>query len=102
MAIDFTGITNQNEFYTNYYLTAIFEQDLTNHLKSWSELATSGEQLPHEKLAALRRDFFVLQEQLRKLKTASEALEASAPFVQKILNALGYVVRPRLKETESG
>ena len=29
MAIDLTGITNENEFYTHHYLSAILENDLT-------------------------------------------------------------------------
>ena len=28
MAMDITGITNENEFYTHHYLSAILENDL--------------------------------------------------------------------------
>ena len=28
MSLDLTGITNRNEFFTNYYLSAVLEQDL--------------------------------------------------------------------------
>ena len=101
MSIDFTGITNQNEFYTNYYLTAIFEQDLTTHLKTWSEEFTESDHLPHERLGALRRDFFQLHEQIRKAKNSSEVYKLSLPFVQKVLNVLGFDCNSRLKDTET-
>lgn len=101
MSIDFTGITNQNEFYTNYYLTAIFEQDLTAHLKTWSEEFAESDHLPHERLGALRRDFFQLHEQIRKAKNSSEVYKLSLPFVQKVLNVLGFDCNSRLKDTET-
>ena len=101
MSIDFTGITNQNEFYTNYYLTAIFEQDLTAHLKTWSEEFAESDHLPHERLGALRRDFFQLHEQVRKAKNASEIYKLSSPFVHKLLNVFGFDCNSKLKDTET-
>lgn len=101
MSVDFTGITNQNEFYTNYYLAAIFEQDLTEHLRAWSENFADGEHLPHERLGALRRDFFQLQEQIRKAKSAADVYKLSSPFIQKLLNVFGFDYHPRLKDTET-
>jgi len=102
MSIDFTGITNQNEFYTNYYLAAIFEQDLKEVLQSWDQQAQSGERMPYEKLGALRHEFFALQEQMRKLKSAAKVLDAGMPFVQNLLNVLGYNFQPKLKDIENG
>lgn len=102
MSIDFTGITNQNEFYTNYYLAAIFEQDLKEVLQSWDQQAQSGERMPYEKLGALRHEFFALQEQMRKLKSAVKVLDAGMPFIQNLLNVLGYDFQPKLKDTENG
>jgi len=102
MSVDFTGITNQNEFYTNYYLSAIFEQDLAEHLKNWTAAQGDGDKLPYDRLGALRHDFFALQESLHKWKTEQEVLQASVPFVQKLLNILGYDYAPRLKDTENG
>ncbi len=40
MAIDFTGITNKNEFYTHHYLNAIPEEDLKDLFK-WKKLFQS-------------------------------------------------------------
>ena len=31
------GITNENEFYTNHYLSEIFEKDTSDQISSWQE-----------------------------------------------------------------
>ena len=38
MALDLTGITNENEFYTHHYLAAILEGDLKPLFEGWSKL----------------------------------------------------------------
>ena len=35
MAIDLTGITNKNEFYTHHYLSAVLENDLKDLFARW-------------------------------------------------------------------
>ena len=35
MAIDLTGISNENEFYTHHYLSAILENDLKDVFQEW-------------------------------------------------------------------
>jgi hypothetical protein len=37
MAIDLTGIANENEFYTHHYLAAILEGDLKPLFEAWSQ-----------------------------------------------------------------
>jgi hypothetical protein len=103
MAIDLTGISNQNEFYTQHYLSAIFEQDLKERLQAWATAADGGEQkAPYDRLAGLRRDYFALQERLQKKHTKAERLEWQRPFLQELLGVLGYAWRESLKETEDG
>ena len=53
MAIDLTGITNENEFYTHHYLAAILEGDLKPLFEEWSKL----ENPPYDRLRALARPF---------------------------------------------
>ena len=51
MALDLTGITNENEFYTEHYLKAILEGDLRGLFDSWNKL----EQPPYTALLRLAR-----------------------------------------------
>ncbi len=55
MALDLTGIQNENEFYTSYYLREVLEKDLKDEFADWAEQSTSGDaeedrRSPHEAL----------------------------------------------------
>ncbi|NLD97881.1 MAG: hypothetical protein GX635_12240, partial [Synergistaceae bacterium] len=101
--MDLTGISNQNEFFTQYYLSAIFEQDLKEKLQAWAAAAEAGgEKAPYDRLGSLRRDYFALQEGLQKKLSPAERMEMQKPFLQELLGCLGYRWRESLKETEEG
>src|SRR5665213_4234176 len=53
MAIDLTGISNVNEFYTQYYLQAVLEGDLRGVFEAWSKLDPA----PPEALRQLARSY---------------------------------------------
>jgi len=54
MAIDLTGISNVNEFYTDHYLAAILENDLKDLFKAWATAEKEqGATPPDRRLAAL-------------------------------------------------
>src|ERR1700692_2212637 len=36
MAIELAGIENENEFYSNHYLTTVLETDIVNKHRSWT------------------------------------------------------------------
>ncbi|MGN0878090.1 MAG: Eco57I restriction-modification methylase domain-containing protein [Oligosphaeraceae bacterium] len=99
MSLDLTGITNRNEYFTDYYLSAILEQDLRERLQAWSQ--DTAVRPPHERLAALHRDFAALEHTLRSSRAADpdERLRLATPFLTSLLNALGYDWRPQLRET---
>ena len=51
MAIDLTGISNVNEFYTDHYLATYFEQSVTETIRQWrSEAEAMESQSPNHKL----------------------------------------------------
>lgn len=102
MSVDLTGIVNQNEFYSNYYLSDIFEKDLAKHLEQWGDSSEKQEIPPCEKLRGLRRDFVLLHESLQKEQDAARALSRAEPFETRILNLLGFDYAPCLKSTERG
>jgi len=56
MALDLTGISNENEFYTHHYLAAILETDLKGFFGKWEDReAQSGVKPPYDHLARLCR-----------------------------------------------
>ena len=43
MSMDLTGITNQNEYYTNHYFASIFEENASETISKWRADAKDGE-----------------------------------------------------------
>ncbi|MBP3752760.1 MAG: hypothetical protein J6H20_09045, partial [Pyramidobacter sp.] len=39
MTFDLTGIRNENEYYTSYYFSSIFQEDAADTIKEWSARA---------------------------------------------------------------
>ena len=101
MSLDLTGITNRNEFFTNYYLSAVLEQDLKERIQNWAQ--DEQRKPPYEQLNALHREFSLLENTLQgsRYTTADDVLKESSGFVCHLLNALGYDYRPTLKDAEA-
>src|ERR1035441_10416492 len=98
MAINLTGISNENEFYTHHYLSAILENDLKDLFAKWSarqeEPATASQPAawrpPYAKLGALSKLYFVLRNQLEKTTHPAAIQQAQHEFFAVLLDALGY------------
>ena len=43
MSMDLTGITNQNEYYTNHYFASIFEENAADTIAKWRAEAREQE-----------------------------------------------------------
>jgi len=113
MALDLTGINNENEFYSHHYLSAIFEGDLKDTFTQWQSqedayreaIKITGEKndvfaetrAPWIRLRSLGQDFFQLQNQLEKDKEPASRLQRQHQFFAKLLTALGYHWAPTLK-----
>ncbi len=103
MALDLTGIGNENEFYTQHYLSVILEQDLKNLFSTWSKREEEKNiQPPYAKLEKLARRYFTFKSQLEKLRKPEDILEAQHEFFPALLEALGYQYGPAVKELDSG
>ena len=102
MAIDITGIINENEFYTNHYLHSILEDDLKEVFVKWrddSELNKT--KTPDQLLRALPQVFFKVKADLEKLRGEEKVLKRQRPFTNELLKALGYELTPSMMLTES-
>jgi len=53
--MNLVGITNENEFYTNHYLSEIFEKDTSDQISSWQEKENQDEnyKTPFKRLRVL-------------------------------------------------
>ncbi len=103
MAIDFTGITNENEFYTHHYLSAILESDLKDVLKKWKELDKEEDiRPPYAELKAISQEYFNMRGQEKKVRKPEDKLQYQRQFMQKLLPILGFEFNLELKELEDG
>ncbi|MDY0041314.1 MAG: hypothetical protein RBS57_13460, partial [Desulforhabdus sp.] len=91
MAIDITGITNENEFYTHHYLAAILENDLKDVFNKWKRQEDeAGMPQPHALLRGLRKEFFATHSLLEKEKKTTERLAIQREFLVRLLDSFGY------------
>ncbi len=109
MALDLTGINNENEFYSHHYLSAIFEGDLKDTFTQWQNqedtyreaIKITGEKndvfaetrAPWIRLRSLGQDFFQLQNQLEKDKDPTSRLQRQHQFFENY--SLRWVITGR-------
>lgn len=100
MALDLTGISNENEFYTSHYLAAILEDDLKALFASWAKAEEEGKgKPPADLLLSLSRDYARLRSDLARERDAASRLDLQRPFLASFLAALGYNLAPTLAPT---
>ncbi len=103
MALDLTGIVNENEFYTHHYLTAILENDLKGCFSQWADReAQTGIKPPYDQLTRLHKNYFVLRNRMERLRDPEEILAAQRECLPELLAVLGYEYAPNVKELDSG
>ncbi len=101
MAIDITGITNENEFYTHHYLSAILENDLKDLFSQWKKKAEEEEiPQPPTLLKGLRREFFTTLALLEKEREIDQRLSIQRGFVVNLLSALGFQYHYQMVELD--
>jgi len=101
MTMDITGITNENEFYTHHYLSAILENDLKEVFSRWKQQETEEETLqPHLKLGNLRKDYFSKINRLEREKNLKERINIQHDFIAKLLSNLGSKFHYKIVELD--
>ncbi|MFW5874737.1 MAG: N-6 DNA methylase, partial [bacterium] len=103
MALDLTGITNENEFYTQHYISAILENDLKDLFKQWTRRQKEeGVSPPHNRLAGLSNQYFRLRHFLETEKDPENQISAQQSFLEKLLEILGYPCQSSIREGPDG
>ena len=74
----YVGISNENEFYSQHYLSEIFKGDIKSILDTWlaAETASEGQQedqykTPFNRLKALHKDYFAIRDRLSPQRKAA-------------------------------
>ncbi|GAB6553529.1 hypothetical protein CN439_25775 [Bacillus cereus] len=99
MAIDLTGISNVNEFYSHHYLDSLLEGDLKGLFSKWKE---DDNRTPDKKLAGISSEYFKAKSNALSESNTIDNLEYTQLFNYKLLEALGYTVEPDRKYTHEG
>lgn len=94
MTIDLTGITNENEFYTHHYLSAILEGDLKPLFEKWGQLDVP----PWEALRKLAVPF----QRIEREADSAERKERRREWFADLFSVLGYEVKEDTVELEGG
>jgi hypothetical protein len=90
------GIRNEQEFYSDYYLEAIFKGDLKEVQARWKQQAEQDPATPQPDrvLAGLRRAWLTLCEKEADLPAAGRLLLQREQWFRPLLEALGYSWQP--------
>jgi hypothetical protein len=90
MPIDLAGISNENDFYSEHYLTTIFEGDIEETLRDWREAEKAGTATPNKKLEKVGGLWRRLSADYRSEKKDLTRLLIFRQFAHLWLDALGY------------
>ena len=94
-AAAFTGIHNENEFYSHHYLSEIFSGDIRSTVDRWRESAEAGGgQAPYAALRALAGDYVRFRRDFDREHRSGRRLTLQRAWFRQLLPALGYEWAP--------
>lgn len=92
MSMDLTGITNQNEYYTNHYFASIFEENASGTISAWRTAAKESDELrtPWALLRDTTKQYYPLHDRYLRSKFDTQVLANIRVLADGYLKALGY------------
>lgn len=92
MSMDLTGITNQNEYYTNHYFSSIFEENASETISAWRAEAKESEEIrtPWALLRDVARQYYPVHDRFLRSKFDTQILVNIRTLADLYLRALGY------------
>jgi len=113
------GIYNENDFYSNHYLTSVFENDIRGVMDNWQQQETkareyekqqralgrkpeAGYRTPYTQLASYAGQFFKDLNEHAREHNIDTRFRLQRQRWQSILSALGYQLEPTTIELDSG
>ena len=100
----FSGISNENEFFSHHYLSELFKGDIKETVKRWNEAEAADLErtAPHKRLWALRNTHTRLLRRAEKAGDPATRLAHQRKWHRQLLGALGYDFRPGNHRLEDG
>lgn len=92
MSMDLTGITNQNEYYTNHYFSSIFEENASETISLWRSKSKENESFrtPWAILRDAARQYYTVHDRFLRSKFDTQTLGNIRAMADIYLSALGY------------
>ncbi len=97
MPATFTGIQNENEFYSHHYLSEVFANDIKATTARWRESAAEsndGQRPPDQALRALARLYLQFRQRLNRERRHHARVQLQRGWFRQLLTALGYDFNP--------
>jgi len=109
--MSWAGIANDNEFYSDHYLSEVFVKDTKALLERWRDVvevkaeATTGtvvqtHSTPDAQLRALAQPFTTVLNELERARSVRSNLEAQRPWLQQLCDALSLPWQPASRELD--
>lgn len=92
MSIDLTGITNQNEYYTNHYFSTVFEENASATISKWNVSAreTKEGRTPWSLLRQNAKQYYVAHDRFVRSSINLQILANIKNMADHYLQSLGY------------
>ncbi len=90
VGIDLTGISNVNEYYTNHYLSSVFEENASEVLKKWRTEAKDGVRTPWSCLRENARKYYAVHDRYMRSRFDSRTLSHIRLMADAYLKSLNY------------
>ena len=97
MPATFTGIQNENEFYSHHYLAELFANDIQTTTARWRDSAAesaNGKRTPDLALRALARPYLRFRQQFARERRNQARIELQRDWFRLLLTTLGYDFEP--------
>lgn len=92
--MDLTGINNINEYYTNHYFSAIFEENAEETIREWRTRAKNNEDLrtPWSLLRENSRSYYSVYDKYLRARGENQLYPLIHEMAEQYLDSLGYEV----------
>lgn len=89
--MEYVGISNQNEYYTNHYFSTVFEENQKSCISQWRENAKNTEaKTPWTALRDISKDYYVIHNRFVTSRFDMQTLINIKDLADQYLLALGY------------